>query len=167
MFAIVKALHIIFVVTWFSGLFYTVRLFIYDTEAKAEPVLRRQYALMIRRLWLGITWPSAILTGVFGAWTAILYGALPSWLAVKLCLVAALYGYHFSLQYLYAQHRKGLHRYSSFQLRLWNEMATVFLVCIVLAVVLHSATGWLWGLVLLPFLACGAVLYRARRRRMM
>ena len=67
MFLYIKALHIIFIVTWFSGLFYIVRLFIYNTEAgqKAEPeksILQRQFSIMIKRLWLGITWPSAVLT---------------------------------------------------------------------------------------------------------
>ena len=67
------ALHIIFVVTWFAGLFYIVRLFIYHTEAeqKAEPeksILQTQYKLMEKRLWYGITWPSMILTLIFGPW---------------------------------------------------------------------------------------------------
>ena len=66
----VKALHIIFIVTWFSGLFYIVRLFIYNTEALTEPepaagILQKQFSLMIKRLWLGITWPSAVLTLIF------------------------------------------------------------------------------------------------------
>lgn len=165
MFSVVKAVHIIFVVTWFSGLFYVVRLFIYNTEASEEPVLRRQYGLMIRRLWLGITWPSAVLTAIFGPWTAVLYGAFPSWLVVKLALVAGLYGYHFSLHRLYVEQQRGIFRFASFQLRLWNEVATVFLVCIVLEVVLKSVLGWLWGLILLPLFLGGAVVYRRRRKR--
>src|SRR5699024_471793 len=72
------ALHIIFIVTWFAGLFYMVRLFIYNREAqdKEEPerrILQGQYKVMIKRLWLGITWPSAILTFIFGPWMFILY----------------------------------------------------------------------------------------------
>ena len=64
----IKALHIIFVVSWFSGLFYIVRLFIYFAEAekKEEPakkILQTQYKIMSKRLWYIITWPSAILTG--------------------------------------------------------------------------------------------------------
>jgi protoporphyrinogen IX oxidase len=62
-----KALHIIFVVTWFAGMFYLPRLFIYNTEAGDKPaverdVLRNQFGIMMRRLWYGITWPSAVLT---------------------------------------------------------------------------------------------------------
>jgi len=62
-----KALHIIFIVTWFAGMFYMPRLFIYATEAgeKSETekkILREQFAVMMKRLWYGITWPSAVLT---------------------------------------------------------------------------------------------------------
>ncbi|MDR9488704.1 CopD family protein, partial [Salibacter sp.] len=69
----IKALHIIFVVTWFAGLFYIVRLFIYHTEAeqRSEPeksILQSQFRLMEKRLWYGITWPSAVLTMIFGIW---------------------------------------------------------------------------------------------------
>ena len=72
-FGYIKALHIIFVVTWFAGLFYIVRLFIYFVEADKEggdvkAILQKQYKLMSKRLWYGITWPSAILTAVFASW---------------------------------------------------------------------------------------------------
>src|ERR1700756_5236137 len=98
MYLYVKALHIIFIVTWFSGMFYIVRLFIYNTEAHAmaEPdrsILQKQFTLMIRRLWLGITWPSAVLTLIFGPWMWYMYGTLDNWLAVKLCFVVGLYAY--------------------------------------------------------------------------
>ena len=67
MYSYLKALHIIFVVTWFAGMFYMPRLFIYNTEAgekdnAAKNALRDQFKIMMKRLWLGITWPSAILT---------------------------------------------------------------------------------------------------------
>ena len=67
MYNYIKALHIIFIVTWFSGMFYIVRLFIYNTEANEKPepeksILQKQFSIMIRRLWFGITWPSAVLT---------------------------------------------------------------------------------------------------------
>src|ERR1700761_5964220 len=92
----IKALHVIFIVTWFSGMFYIVRLFIYNTEAneKAKPersILQSQFNIMIKRLWFGITWPSAILTLIFGPWMWYMYGALPAWLAIKLCFVIGLY----------------------------------------------------------------------------
>lgn len=132
----VKSLHIIFVVTWFAGLFYIVRLFIYFTEAadKPEPdktILQNQLKLMEKRLWYGITWPSAILTLIFGSWMAYLYGSLPGWLLVKLGFVLGLFVYHWYCHRIYKQHAKGLVKQTPTQLRIWNEVATLFLVSIV------------------------------------
>ena len=151
MYLYVKALHIIFIVTWFSGLFYIVRLFIYNAEAgeKEEPeksILRKQFSIMIKRLWLGITWPSAILTLIFGSWLLYLYDYFPQWLAIKLCFVAGLYLYHFSLHAIYRQQAKRIFRYTSQQLRIWNEVATIFLVAIVMLVVVKQNMSWVWGL---------------------
>ena len=151
MYNYIKALHIIFIVTWFSGLFYMVRLFIYNTEAGEKSaierdILRKQFSIMIRRLWMGITWPSAVLTLVFGAWMLWLYGSVPDWLLIKLFFVLALYLYHFSLQYIYTQQLKGLFRYSSQQLRIWNEVATIFLISIVMLVVVKQGISLVWGL---------------------
>src|SRR5580704_13423276 len=106
MYFYVKALHIIFIVTWFSGLFYMVRLFIYNAEAELKPepeksILHSQFNLMLRRLWFGITWPSAVLTLIFGSWMWWLYHSLPGWLALKLCFVLGLYIYHFSLHIIF------------------------------------------------------------------
>lgn len=151
MYNYVKALHIIFIVTWFSGLFYMVRLFVYHTEAHEKPepeksILEGQFRVMIRRLWLGITWPSAILTLIFGPWMMGLLGAAPTWLMIKLGFVVGLYGYHFSLQMIYRQQMKGIFRYSSQQLRIWNEVATIFLVAIVMLAVVKESMSWAWGL---------------------
>jgi putative membrane protein len=151
MYSYIKALHIIFIVTWFSGLFYIVRLFVYHTEAGERPepeksILQLQFRLMIRRLWLGITWPSAILTLIFGPWMMILLGGVPTWLAIKLCFVVGLYGYHFSLQAIYNQQMKGIFRFSSQQLRIWNEVATIFLVAIVMLATVKQNMSWAWGL---------------------
>jgi protoporphyrinogen IX oxidase len=147
----IKSLHIIFIVTWFSGLFYIVRLFIYHTEAaeKSEPertILLQQFRVMIRRLWLGITWPSAILTLIFGPWMVILMGAMPGWLWVKLGFVLGLYVYHFSLQAIFRQQMRGVFRWSSQQLRIWNEVATIFLVAIVMLATVKENMSWAWGL---------------------
>jgi protoporphyrinogen IX oxidase len=161
MYNYIKALHIIFIVTWFAGMFYIVRLYIYNTEAnsKSEPeksILQRQLNIMIKRLWFGITWPSAILTIVFGGWVlfhpAIQWYrllTLPAgkWLLIKLILVALLYVYHFTLHSLYKQQANGIYNYSSQQLRVWNEVATIFLVPIVMLATVKSSISWLWGLV--------------------
>lgn len=151
MYFYVKALHIIFIVTWFSGLFYIVRLFIYNTEAeeKTEPgksILHTQFNLMIKRLWLGITFPSAILTFIFGFWMLYLYNSLPEWLIIKLCFVAGLYVYHFTLHIIYRQQMRGEFKYTSQQLRIWNEAATIFLVAIVMLVVVKESLSLVWGL---------------------
>lgn len=151
MYNYIKALHIIFIVTWFSGMFYIVRLFVYNTELEGKPepekmVLRPQLTVMITRLWKGITWPSAIATLILGPWMAILYGSLPGWLMVKMIFVLGLYGYHFSLQAIYRQQMRGVFKYSSQQLRIWNEVATIFLVAIVMLAVVKQNMSWAWGL---------------------
>jgi putative membrane protein len=95
---------------------------------------------------MGITWPSAILTLIFGPWMMILLGTIPTWLAIKLGFVVGLYLYHFSLQAIYRQQMRGVFRYSSQQLRIWNEVATIFLVAIVMLVVVKQNMSWVWGL---------------------
>jgi protoporphyrinogen IX oxidase len=151
MYFYVKALHIIFVVTWFSGLFYIVRLFVYSAEAneKAEPersVLSKQFGIMQKRLWYGITWPSAVLTLIFGTWMGLLYGSLPTWLLVKLFFVAGLFIYHLTLHIIFRQQQKGIFKYSSQQLRIWNEVATVFLIAIVMLAVVKQLLSVAWSI---------------------
>lgn len=146
----IKALHIIFVVTWFSGLFYIVRLFIYSAEAneKEEPertILLKQFGIMQSRLWYIITWPSAILTLIFGTWIAILYGSLPMWLIVKLIFVLGLFIYHLSLQKIFKQQQNENFKWSSQKLRLWNEVATLFLFAIVMLAVVKELLSAAWG----------------------
>ncbi|GHM99044.1 hypothetical protein WSM22_05340 [Cytophagales bacterium WSM2-2] len=150
MYSYVKALHIIFVVTWFAGLFYLVRLFIYNREACDKPevertILQQQFAIMIKRLWFGITWPSCILTIIFGTWLIVLLGDIPGWLWVKLGFVAGLLLYHFSLHVIYRQQKSNVFKYTSSQLRIWNEVATIFLVAIVMLVVVKSEISLVWG----------------------
>jgi len=151
-FLYLKAVHIIFVVTWFAGLFYMPRLFIYMVEAHEKPeteksVLLAQLKMMASRLWYGITWPSAVIT--FGIGAALIIDN-PEWLKpgfmhIKLSLVFCLYVYHFSLQVLFGQLKKDVVKYSSQQLRLWNEVATLFLISIVFLIVLKSALSMVWG----------------------
>lgn len=147
----VKSLHIIFVVTWFAGLFYIVRLFIYFAEAAEKPepektILQTQLRLMQKRLWYGITWPSAVLTLIFGSWMFYLYGSLPGWLLVKLGFVLGLFLYHLSCHRIFNQHQRGKVKQTSTQLRIWNEVATLFLVSIVFLVVLKNSVDFLWGI---------------------
>lgn len=159
MYNYIKALHIIFVVTWFSGMFYMPRLFIYNTEARDQPeevrnILHAQFNIMMKRLWYGITWPSAILTlgfGVFvminGGWHKTLLENAGRWLLVKLVFVVCLYIYHFTLHTIFKQELKGSFKYTSQQLRIWNEVATVFLIAIVMLAVVKQSISFVWGLI--------------------
>src|SRR5215831_12965666 len=122
MYSYLKALHIVFIVTWFSGLFYIVRLFIYNTEANAKSeverkILQEQLGIMIKRLWMGITWPSAVLTLLLGPTVLYLYGSIDTWMWIKLGFVLGLYLYHLSLQKIYSEQQKGIFRFTSAQLR--------------------------------------------------
>ena len=159
MYLYLKALHIIFIVTWFAGLFYMPRLFIYNVEAleKSEEIkqaLQQQFIIMMKRLWYGITWPSAVITLILGitilfrgGWNTVLFQEEGRWLLIKLAFVVILYVYHFSLQVILSQQIKGIFKYSSQQLRLWNEVATVFLIAIVMLVVVKQSISLVWGLV--------------------
>lgn len=154
MYLYIKALHIIFVVTWFAGLFYIVRLFIYSAEANLKPepertILLKQLGIMQNRLWYIITWPSAILTFIFGGSLWYLMGSLPIWLLVKLCFVLGLFLYHLSLHAIFKQQAKGIFTYSSQQLRMWNELATLFLIIIVMLAVVKQMLSVVWGIAVL------------------
>ncbi len=158
MYFYLKALHIIFIVTWFAGLFYMPRLFIYNTEAAEKPeaakqALREQFGIMMKRLWYGITWPSAILTLILGPavffdgnWHKSWLEPGVRWLPVKLLFVVFLYAYHYSIHIILKQQLQGLFKYSSQQLRIWNEVATIFLVAIIMLVVVKQNMSLLWGL---------------------
>lgn len=153
-FLYLKSIHIIFIVTWFAGLFYMPRLFIYDVEARSknEPenhILVNQFRIMQKRLWFGITWPSMILTLILGPWIVIEADHIQwsdRWLIVKVCLVAGLVLYHLSLHFIFKQLGKDIVRYSSNQLRIWNEFATLFLVAIVFLVELQNELDMLYGI---------------------
>lgn len=148
-----KALHLIFMVTWFAGLFYIVRLFIYHREAmeKDEPersFLIAQFKIMQKRLWYGITWPSAILILVFALpmlYLNPIYLSLP-FMHLKLALVLGLFIYHGMCHRMFNSFQQDRAKVSSFKLRLWNEVATLFLVSIVFVISLRSLLDWVWGL---------------------
>jgi protoporphyrinogen IX oxidase len=159
MYLYLKAIHIIFIVTWFAGMFYIVRLFIYNLEANDKPaeekrILQGQFNIMIKRLWLGITWPSAILTAIFGPWVWVdvygfdfLFQPGGKWLLIKIIFVILLYIYHFTLHRIYKEQVKGIFKYSSGKLRIWNEVATVLLVAIVMLATVKQSISWVWGVV--------------------
>jgi putative membrane protein len=148
----VKALHIIFVVSWFAGLFYIVRLFIYHTEAQLKPsneaeILSAQFTIMEKKLWWIITTPAMVLTVLFGAWMLVLNPGLLSlpWMHIKLSFVALLLVYHFVCQHLLKKVANGVFTWTSTQLRLWNELATLVLVAVVFLVELQHSMNWIGG----------------------
>lgn len=146
-----KALHIIGFVSWFAGLFYIVRLFIYRVEAKERSaterdILEAQLAIMSRRLWFGITWPAMIFTLVCGFWLLYQYGLWQlSWVHIKLTLVTLLVGYHLWTHRIYRQLRAGSCQWSSKGLRIWNEVATLLLLTIVFVAVFKEGLHALWA----------------------
>ena len=174
MYNYIKALHIIFIVTWFAGMFYMPRLFIYNTEANEKPadqqvILHEQFTMMMKRLWFGITVPSAVLTLIFGPWMWMMLDALPQWLAIKLIFVGFLYLYFISLHLIFKQQLKGIYKYTSQQLRVWNEVATIFLIAIVMLAVVKEAISLAWGLgglVLFIFILMSAIsIYKKTRNK--
>jgi putative membrane protein len=173
-----KALHIIFVVTWFAGLFYVVRLFIYHTETKEmgspeKEILQKQYKIMTKRLWTIIAWPSAIITLILA--DLILTSEIGKvwmkqpWMHIKLTFVLVLYIYHFLCHVIYRQLQKDNIKYSSTQLRIWNEIATIILFSIVFLVVLKSTKDWIFGVSgivgLMVLLMLGIKLYKKIREK--
>jgi putative membrane protein len=149
----IKAIHIIFVVSWFAALFYIVRLFIYATEAQgkddiARPILTQQLLLMQRKLWYIIGWPAGVGTLISGFWMIVInpnYLYLP-WMWLKLIAVGFLCMYHWQCQRILTQQKQGVFKFSSTRLRLFNELATIFLVAIVFLVVIKSTSGLMWGI---------------------
>jgi len=154
MYQYVLAIHIIFVVCWMAGLFYMVRLFIYHTEAQAKPepdctILSKQFEIMEKKLWWIIATPSMYLVLAAGI---IMLFLVPAWLQqpwmhIKLTFVGGLVAYHFICQQKMKQMANGVYKWSSTKLRVWNELATIFLFAIVFLVVLKSALNWIFGVI--------------------
>lgn len=167
-----KAFHIIGVVVWFSGLFYLGRLFIYHQEAQSRPeaekqILTEQFALMEQRLWWAIAWPGMALTLAMGLGLLFFWG-LPGWLYAKLALVFVLVAYHMLCGRVRKQLKENRCRWSSKQLRLFNEVPSLLLVATVFVVVFKNQLSWDWLLLALLGLILvigGTVQWVARKRK--
>jgi putative membrane protein len=154
-FSVLKSLHIIFMVSWFAGLFYMVRLFIYHTEAQLRDhsereILSAQFEIMESKLWWIITTPAMVLTVVFGTWMIFLnpsYYLSAGWMHLKLAFVVFLLIYHFITQRLMNKLKNKSFNWTSNQLRLWNEGATLVLVAVVFLVVMKDSFNWIKGTV--------------------
>lgn len=148
-----KAFHLIFVITWFAGLFYIPRLFVYQIEAFEKPspdkeILGKQLKIMAKRLWFIITWPSAILALLFGL---ILFYINPTliyqdWMQVKIGFILLLFVYHLMTHKYYKQLQNDEVKKTSSFMRIWNEGATFILFAVIFLVILKSAINWIWGI---------------------
>ncbi|HMM53941.1 MAG TPA: CopD family protein [Candidatus Desulfobacillus sp.] len=129
----IKWLHIVFMVTWFAGLFYLPRLFVYHAMSEDEPG-RARFQLMERKLYYGIMAPGALLTVAFGLWLWLGYGPWGGWIHAKLALVLVLAAYHLYCGRLMRDLAAGRNRKSHVWFRWFNEFpvlilfATVWLV---------------------------------------
>lgn len=156
----IKALHLIFVITWFAGLFYIPRLFIYQIEASEKPspqreILTDQLKLMARRLWTIITWPSAILAIGFALWLMVLMPMwiYQGWMHIKLAFVVLLIAYHIKTHLMYRELQRDKVKYSSNFMRIWNEGATLVLFAVTFLAILKNSLDWVYGVIGLVILA--------------
>ncbi len=171
-----KSLHIIGFVSWFAGMFYLVRMFVYHSEAfeMEEPkrgILIQQYNLMEWRVYKIILNPAMMITWTFGLAMIYLYGMewfkTNNWLHTKLLLLIILTAYHLYCKGLIKKLESGKSPLNPFQLRLFNEVPTLFLVAITFIAIYKNATNYLYliiGLVIFSvLLVIGAKAYQKRR----
>ena len=136
----IKALHIIFMVTWFAGLFYLPRLFVYHAMADDSTSIER-FKIMERKLFYGIMTPGAVLTLVFGIWALMLYGwgsyAGSYWLIIKMVLIIILVGYHIYCGILLRDFKYDRNKHSHIWYRWFNEIPVFFLIAIIILAVVR------------------------------
>lgn len=131
----IKALHVIFMVTWFAGLFYLPRLFVYHAMSDDRASIER-FKIMERKLYWGIMTPGGILTVVFGSWLWLGWYFSGGWLHAKLLLVALLVGYHVWCGKLMLDFKYDRNVKSHVWFRLFNEFPVLILIGAVVLVVL-------------------------------
>jgi len=172
----IKALHLIFVITWFAGLFYIPRLFIYQIEAHDKPspakeILGDQLKIMAKRLWYIITWPSAVLAILFAILLLVINPGwlLQGWMHIKLVFVLLLILYHLKTHQILKQLQRDQVNYSSKFMRMWNEVTTIILFSVVFLVILKDSLNWIFGVVgifvLAVLLMLGIRLYKRIREK--
>lgn len=137
----IEAFHIIFMVTWFSGLFYLPRLYVYHAMSKDSISIER-FKIMERKLYFGITTPGAVFTTILGIWLLFLnlnYYLHQPWMLWKLFLVVILWIYHIYLGKLWLDFRKDKNPHSHVFYRWLNELPVVILVAVILLVILKPS----------------------------
>lgn len=131
---LIKSLHISFMVTWFAGLFYLPRLFVYHALAE-DAVSRERFKIMERKLYFGIMTPGAVLTIAFGVWLWLGFNSAGAWLYWKLALVALLVLYHLYCGALLNDFKRDRNRHGHVFYRWLNEAPVIALFLIVALVV--------------------------------
>lgn len=129
----IKSAHIIFMVTWFAGLFYLPRLFVYHAMTTDTPGIER-FKVMERKLYFGIMTPGAILTIVFGFWLWLGYGITGGWLHAKVALVVLLILYHLYCGRLLKDFKLDRNRHGHVYYRWFNEVPVIILIAVILLV---------------------------------
>ena len=132
----IKSFHIIFMVTWFAGLFYLPRLFVYHAMSE-DTASRERFKVMERKLFVGIMTPGALLTIVSGLWLWLEYGFYGGWLYAKMALVGVLVAYHIYCGKLMNDFRRDRNRYGHVFYRWLNELPVVVLIAVILLVELQ------------------------------
>lgn len=174
LYLLAKAIHIVGFISWFAGLFYVVRLFVYHAEAGERPdaeraILQPQLELMAARLWKIITVPAMLLTLIAGVTMVVQLPSIPSWLHIKFGLLAGLLVYHHVCGSIRRRQLAKTSTWTSRGLRVFNEVGTMFAVAIVFLAVFKSALSIAWGvgglLGLGVSLMLGIRLYRTIRTR--
>ncbi|MCB5186570.1 protoporphyrinogen oxidase HemJ [Methylobacillus caricis] len=130
----VKAWHIVFMVTWFAGLFYLPRLFVYHAQSE-DSISTERFKIMERKLFFGIMTPGAVLTIIFGMWLWQGYGISGAWLHAKLTLVTILVAYHLYCGKLLFDFKHDRNRHGHVYYRWLNELPVLLLAGIVILVV--------------------------------
>jgi len=130
----IKALHIVFVVSWFAGLFYLPRLFVYHAMSEDAPS-RERFEVMERKLYRGIMTPAMVIALATGLWLWLGYGFSGGWLHAKLALVVVLVAYHFWMRALMLDFARDANRHTHVYYRWVNEIPTVILFAVVVLVV--------------------------------
>lgn len=136
----VKALHLIFMVTWFAGLFYLPRLFVYHAMSTDQVSIDR-FKVMERKLYFGIMTPGGVLTIIFGLWTLYLNGwfvyADTLWMPIKLILITILIAYHIYCGKLLADFKHDRNTHTHVWFRWFNEIPVFFLIAIIILAVVR------------------------------
>ncbi len=131
----IKSLHIVFMVSWFAGLFYLPRLYVYHAMASGEPAATQHFKVMERKLYRGIMTPTMLLTVATGLWLWFGYGFGGRWLDAKVALVVVLVAYHLWMGRLRRDFERDANRRSHVFYRWVNEIPLILLLAIVFLVV--------------------------------